>query len=73
MARQPRHRISLVVDGRVIDVGDRHRAILNALWLLMPAVDDIPAGELGLRWQGDAVKSAEVKTWFPEAYFTVAA
>lgn len=73
MARQPRHRIALVVDGRTIDVGERHRAILNALWLLMPSVDGIPAGEVNVRWQGDAVKSADVKTWFPEAYFTTAA
>ena len=73
MARQPRHRITLVVDGRSIDVGDRHRAILNALWLMMPKMDAIPAGEVRIRWQGDGVREGGVQDWLPEAFFTSAA
>jgi hypothetical protein len=73
MARQLRHRIELVVDGRRVDVGTRHRAILNALWLLMPDIDAVPAGEILVRWQGDAVSEGGVKNWYPGAYFTEAA
>ena len=73
MARQLRHSIRIIVDGREIDVGERHRAILNALWLLMPEIDAVPAGQVHVRWQGEGVREGGVLAWKPEAYFTTAA
>lgn len=73
MPRVLRHYVTLTIDGETVAISDRERAILNALWLLLPRVRAIPAGEVGIRWRGDVINAGEVKEWIPEGYFTEAA
>jgi hypothetical protein len=74
MARKPRHSVALLVDGKAIQsLGERNLAILNALWMLMPMMDKIPAGGVIIEWQGGAVTTAKVQDWMPANYFTTAA